>query len=134
LDMLQAMNTGHDGSLTTAHANSPRDMLRRLEVMVLMAGMDLPITAIREQISSAVHMIVQQTRFPDGSRRVTSITEITGIEGDTIQLSEIFRFNQEGFDNEGNVRGRYEPTGAVPVFYQDLKERGIELNLEIFRT
>ena len=99
-----------------------------------MAGMDLPITAIREQISSAVHMIVQQTRFPDGSRRVTSITEITGIEGDTIQLSEIFRFNQEGFDNEGNVRGRYEPTGAVPVFYQDLKERGIELNLEIFRT
>jgi pilus assembly protein CpaF len=134
LDMLQAMNTGHDGSLTTAHANTPRDMLRRLEVMVLMSGMDLPIMAIREQISSAVHMIVQQTRFPDGSRRVTSITEITGIEGDTIALSEIFRFEQEGYDTDGRVRGSFKATGQIPVFYEELRERGINLNLEIFNT
>ena len=134
LDMLQAMNTGHDGSLTTAHANSPRDMLRRLEVMVLMAGMDLPIMAIREQVSSAVHMIVQQSRFPDGSRRVTSITEVTGIEGDTIQLSEIFKFQQHGYDSEGRVTGQFEATGFVPYFYEEMKERGINLNLDIFKT
>jgi pilus assembly protein CpaF len=133
LDMLQAMNTGHDGSLTTAHANTPRDMLRRLEVMVLMSGMDLPIMAIREQISSAVHMIVQQTRFPDGSRRVTSVTEVTGIEGETIALSEIFRFDQEGFDDDGRVKGSFKATGQIPVFYEELRERGINLNLEIFK-
>ena len=133
LDMLQAMNTGHDGSLTTAHANTPRDMLRRLEVMVLMSGMDLPIMAIREQISSAVHMIVQQTRFPDGSRRVTSVTEVTGIEGETIALSEIFRFDQEGFDEDGRVKGSFKATGQIPVFYEELRERGINLNLEIFK-
>jgi pilus assembly protein CpaF len=134
LDMLQAMNTGHDGSLTTAHANSPRDMLRRLEVMVLMSGMDLPIMAIREQISSAVHMIVQQTRFPDGSRRVTSVTEVAGMEGETIKLAEIFRFDQEGFDENGKVRGKFTATGEIPIFYEELRSRGIDLNLDIFKV
>ena len=132
--MLQAMNTGHDGSLTTAHANSPRDMLRRLEVMVLMAGMDLPILAIREQVSSAVHLIVQQSRFPDGSRRVTSITEVTGIQGDTIQLSEIFKYQQQGYDEDGRVTGDFVATGVIPFFYQEMKERGINMNLNIFAT
>lgn len=133
LDMLQAMNTGHDGSLTTAHANNPRDMLRRLEVMVLMAGMDLPVLAIREQIASAVDIIIQQSRFGDGSRRITSITEITGIEGTTIQLNEIFRFQQNGFDNEGRVKGKYEATGQVPQFYEELQARGIEVDMSIFK-
>ena len=133
LDMLQAMNTGHDGSLTTGHANSPRDMLRRLEVMVLMAGMDLPVQAIREQIASAVQLIVQQTRFGDGSRRITSITEITGMEQTTIQLNEIFRFQQTGFDEHGRVVGKFMATGLVPQFYEALAQRGIPVDLEIFR-
>ena len=133
LDMLQAMNTGHDGSLTTGHANSPRDMLRRLEVMVLMAGMDLPVQAIREQIASAVQLIVQQTRFGDGSRRITSISEITGMEQTTIQLNEIFRFQQNGFDENGRVKGQFHATGQVPEFYEALAKRGIPVNLDIFR-
>lgn len=132
--MLQAMNTGHDGSLTTAHANAPRDMLRRLEVMVLMAGMDLPVSAIREQVASAVDIIVQQTRFGDGSRRITSIVEITGMEGSTIQTSEIFRFQQEGFDDEGKVKGRFVATGLVPKFYEELVERGIGVDMSIFKS
>nr|MBF0682752.1 Flp pilus assembly complex ATPase component TadA [Pseudomonas sp.] len=134
LDMLQAMNTGHDGSLTTGHANSPRDMLRRLEVMVLMAGMDLPVQAIREQIASAVQIIVQQTRFGDGSRRITSITELTGMEQSTIQLNEIFTFQQNGFDEQGRVRGTFQATGQVPEFYEELNHRGIGVNMGIFRT
>ena len=134
LDMLQAMNTGHDGSLTTGHANSPRDMLRRLEVMVLMAGMDLPVQAIREQIASAVQLIVQQTRFGDGSRRITSISEITGMEQSTIQLNEIFRFQQTGFDENGRVKGHFQATGQVPEFYEALAKRGIPVNLDIFRA
>ncbi|MBB1521166.1 ATPase, T2SS/T4P/T4SS family [Aquipseudomonas guryensis] len=134
LDMLQAMNTGHDGSLTTGHANSPRDMLRRLEVMVLMAGMDLPVQAIREQISSAVNLIVQQTRFGDGSRRITSITEITGMEQGTILLNEIFCFRQQGFDQNGRVQGRYMATGQVPEFYEELRSRGIPVDMSIFAT
>jgi len=133
LDMLQAMNTGHDGSLTTAHANNPRDMLRRLEVMVLMAGMDLPILAIRESIASAVDIVIQQSRFGDGSRKVTSITEITGIEGSTIQLNEIFRFRQTGFDDDGRVKGQFEATGQVPQFYEELQARGIEVDMSIFK-
>lgn len=133
LDMLQAMNTGHDGSLTTGHANSPRDMLRRLEVMVLMAGMDLPVQAIREQIASAVQIIVQQTRFGDGSRRITSITEITGMEQSTIQLNEIFSYQQQGFDDKGRVSGYYHATGQVPEFYEELHKRGIGVNMGIFR-
>ncbi|MGJ8671167.1 MAG: ATPase, T2SS/T4P/T4SS family [Oceanococcus sp.] len=133
LDMLQAMNTGHDGSLTTAHANSPRDMLRRLEVMVLMAGMDLPVSAIREQVASAVDIIIQQTRFGDGSRRITCISEITGMEGTTIQTSDIFRFQQDGFDEDGNIKGAFLATGIVPNFYEELQARGIEVDMSIFQ-
>ncbi|WP_086933200.1 ATPase, T2SS/T4P/T4SS family [Agarilytica rhodophyticola] len=133
LDMLQAMNTGHDGSLTTIHSNSPRDCISRMEVLVLMSGMDLPVRAIREQISSAVNIIVQQTRFSCGSRRVTSVTEVTGVEGDTVQLSEIFRFRQTGYDSNGKIEGRFESTGLVPEFYEDLRRRGIEVDMSIFR-
>ncbi|MFT5575171.1 MAG: pilus assembly protein CpaF [Bermanella sp.] len=134
LDMLQAMNTGHDGSLTTAHANTPRDMLRRLEIMVLMAGMDLPIQAIREQVSSAVNLVVQQTRFADGSRRITNISEVTGMEAGTIQLNEIFKFQQQGFDADGQVRGRFEATGRVPEFYEELQQRGVAVDMSIFKV
>jgi pilus assembly protein CpaF len=134
LDMLQAMNTGHDGSLTTAHANTPRDCIARLEVMTLMSGLDLPVRAIREQIASAVDMIVQQSRFPDGSRRVTHITEVTGMEGDIVQLQDIFLFKQEGYDEKGKVKGRYIATGNIPDFYQDLSARGIPVDLSIFKV
>ncbi len=134
LDMLQAMNTGHDGSLTTAHANTPRDMLARLEVMVLMSGMDLPSKAIREQIASAIHLVVQQTRFSDGSRRVINITEVTGMEGDVIQLQDIFRFQQEGFDENGKVKGNFTATGSIPEFYEDLRSRGLSVDMNIFST
>ncbi|MDO6748344.1 ATPase, T2SS/T4P/T4SS family [Gilvimarinus sp. 1_MG-2023] len=134
LDMLQAMNTGHDGSLTTAHANSPRDMLRRLEVMVLMAGMDLPVSAIREQVASAVDIVIQQTRFGDGSRRVSCISEITGIESNTIQLTDIFRYKQTGFDSDGRVVGHFEATGMVPTFYEELRSRGVDIDMSIFKS
>jgi pilus assembly protein CpaF len=134
LDMLQAMNTGHDGSLTTAHANSPRDMLSRLETMVLMAGMDLPVAAIREQIASAVQIIVQQTRFACGTRKVTSITEITGMERGVIQMQEIFKYQRQGFYDNGKIRGFFTPCGAVPSFYEELREFGVELDLSIFGT
>jgi len=133
LDMLQAMNTGHDGSLTTAHSNGPRNTLARLETMVLMAGMDLPVRAIREQIASAIDIIVHQTRFSDGSRRVTHITEVAGMEGDVITLQDIFTFKQEGFDSEGKVAGRFVPSGFVPRFYEDLQRRGLPVNMSIFR-
>jgi pilus assembly protein CpaF len=126
LDMLQAMNTGHDGSLTTAHANSPRDMLSRLETMVLMAGMDLPLTAIREQIASAIQLIVQQTRFKCGSRKITAITEVTGVESGRIQLQDIFVFQREGYTASGKVRGDFVSTGAVPEFLEELRAAGIE--------
>ncbi len=132
LDMLQAMNTGHDGSLTTAHANSPRDMLSRLEVMVLMAGMDLPIMAIREQVASAVQIIVQQTRFACGTRKVTSITEITGMERGVIQMQEIYRFQRLGFYENGKIRGQFVPCGNVPTFYEELRGFGLELDLSVF--
>ena len=134
LDMLQAMNTGHDGSLTTAHANTPRDMLRRMEVMVLMAGMDLPVTAIREQIASAVHIVIQQSRFGDGTRKITNISEITGMESGTIQLNEIFRFQQDGFDEKGHVKGDFMATGVVPHFYEELQARGIQVDMSIFKS
>jgi pilus assembly protein CpaF len=133
LDMLQAMNTGHDGSLTTLHANTPRDALSRLETLVLMSGMELPIKAIRDQIASAVHMIVQQTRFGDGSRKVTAITEVAGMEVDVITLQDIFYFKQEGFDKEGKVKGRFVATGFVPKFYEELQRRGIPVDMNIFR-
>jgi pilus assembly protein CpaF len=133
LDMLQAMNTGHDGSLTTAHANSPRDAISRLEVMVMMSGMDLPVQAIREQLASAVDIIVQQTRYPCGSRKVTAITEVTGMESGTIQLQDIFTFRQKGLDAEGRVRGLFGATGFVPNFYEDLEAYGIKVDRTIFR-
>lgn len=133
LDMLQAMNTGHDGSLTTLHANTPRDALARLETMCLMSGMDLPVRAIREQVSSAVDLIVQQTRFPDGTRRVTHVAEVSGMEGDVITLQEIFRFEQQGFDDEGRVIGRHRGAGFVPRFCEELSRRGIAVDLSVFR-
>jgi len=133
LDMLQAMNTGHDGSMTTAHANTPRDCIARLEVMTLMSGLDLPIRAIREQISSAVHIIIQQSRFPDGSRRVTHVTELTGMEGEMIQLQDIFLFKMQGYGADGKIRGKFVATGAIPELYQSLQERGIGVDLSIFQ-
>ena len=132
LDMLQAMNTGHDGSLTTAHANTPRDVMSRLEVMVMMSGIDLPERAIREQISSAVNIVLQQSRLADGSRVVTHISEITGMEGDVIQLNDIFLYKQEGFDNDGKVIGEFVSTGQVPTFYESLRDRGIPVDMSIF--
>jgi pilus assembly protein CpaF len=134
LDMLQAMNTGHDGSLTTAHANNPRDCISRLEVMVMMAGMDLPIIAIREQIASAIHLIVQQTRFSCGARKVTNISEITGMENGRLQLGEIFRFVQTGYDADHRVQGHFVATGLIPEFYEDLRKRGARLDLSIFQA
>lgn len=132
LDMLQAMNTGHDGSLTTGHANSPRDMLSRLETMVLMAGMDLPVKAIREQIASAVDLIVQQSRLKDGSRRITHITEITGMEGEVITMQDIFVFKQHGRDEKGRIIGSMAPTGIKPKFIEKLEDAGIAFPTDIF--
>lgn len=131
LDMLQAMNTGHDGSLATGHANNTRDMISRLETMVLMAGMDLPHRAIREQIASAIHLIVHQDRLRDGSRKVMSISEIQGMEGDIITMSEIFRFEQTNIEN-GKVIGRLRPTGLRPKFMYKLQEHGIMLPPSVF--
>lgn len=133
LDMLQAMNTGHDGSLTTAHANSPRDMLSRLETMVLMSGMNLPIKAIRDQVSSAVDMIVQQSRLQDGTRKLTYVTEVLGMEGDVIILQDVFRFVQKGIDSKGKVIGDYEFTGVMPTFVQKLRNHGIDIPQSIFK-
>lgn len=134
LDMLQAMNTGHDGSLTTGHANSPRDMLSRLETMVLMAGMDLPIRAIREQMASAIDLIVQQSRLRDGSRKITSITEVLGMEGDVITLQDIFRYENEGYDNRGQIKGRFQATGVRPKFIEKLVVAGVSIPDDLFRN
>ncbi|MCJ7691102.1 MAG: CpaF family protein [Clostridiaceae bacterium] len=132
LDMLQAMNTGHDGSLTTGHANSPRDMLSRLETMVLMSGMNLPIKAIRDQTASAIDLIIQQSRLMDGSRRITHITEVQGMEGEVITLQDIFKFEQKGLDNKGKIKGEYVFTGVMPKFLEKFKERGINIPAGIF--
>jgi pilus assembly protein CpaF len=133
LDMLQAMNTGHDGSLTTIHANSPRDGLSRLETMVLMAGVDLPSRAIREQISSALDLIVHLSRLRDGSRRITHITEVVGMEGETITIQDIFSFDyRAGFDSDGRFVGVVEPTGIRPHFSEHLRDLGIELPAGVF--
>ena len=134
LDMLQAMNTGHEGSLTTIHANTPRDTLSRLETMVLMAGMDLPIRAIREQVGSAVHMICQISRFSDGTRKVAKITEVSGLEGDRITLQDIFEFVQTGMGEGGKVLGELRPTGAVPTFIEEIAVRGIDFDRTVFET
>ena len=132
-DMLQAMNTGHDGSLTTLHANTPRDAIARLETMVLMSGMELPVKAIREQIAAAVHMLVQQTRFSDGTRKICYITEVSGMEVDIVTLQDIFYYKQEGFTAEGKVQGRFVASGFVPKFYDEMNRRGIPVNMKIFR-
>jgi len=132
LDMLQAMNTGHDGSLTTGHANSPRDMLSRLETMVLMSGMNLPVKAIRDQISSAVNLIVQQTRLMNGSRKITYITEVLGMEGDVIILQDIFKYEQRGVDAKGQVVGDFVFTGIMPTCLKELKEKGIHVSPSVF--
>jgi pilus assembly protein CpaF len=132
LDMLQAMNTGHDGSLTTGHANSPRDLLSRLEVMVLMAGMDLPVRAIREQISAAVDIVVQLSRFSDGRRRVTSIVAVEGLEGEVILTQPLFNFRQKGVSSSGDILGHYSGFGQPPAFYETLDEAGIRLDRGIF--
>ncbi len=131
LDMLQAMNTGHDGSMTTAHANSPRDAISRVETMCLMAGMDLPVRAIREQISSAVDVICQQERMRDGTRKVTSVTEVSGMEGDVITMTDIFVFEQSGVEN-GQIVGRLRPTGLRPKFMDKIEAAGIHLPPSIF--
>lgn len=128
LDMLQAMNTGHDGSLTTAHANSARDALARIETMVMMAGMDLPVTAIRQQVSGALDLVVQQARLRDGSRKITSICEITGMEGDIITTQEIFRYVVDGMDNDNKFIGHFESTGVVPHCSEKIKSNGVEVN------
>jgi pilus assembly protein CpaF len=131
LDMLQAMNTGHDGSMTTLHSNSPRDTLSRLETMTLMAGMELPVRAIREQVAAAINLVVHQERMRDGSRRVTNITEVAGMEGDVITTMDIFVFEQTGFEN-GKVLGRLRPSGLRPKFMDKLEASGIHLPPSIF--
>ncbi|WP_102027446.1 CpaF family protein [Salirhabdus sp. Marseille-P4669] len=133
LDMLQAMNTGHDGSLATGHANSPRDMLSRLETMVLMAGMDLPVRAIREQISGAIDLIIQQTRLKDGTRKITHISEVVGMEGDTITLQDIFVYKQTGTTPDGKIVGHFVSTGIRPSCIDKIKSYNIEIPTEWFR-
>lgn len=132
LDMLQAMNTGHDGSLTTVHANTPRDAISRIETLVLMAGMDLPIKVVRQQISSAVDLIVQQTRLKDGQRKVTAVTEVAGMEGDIIVLTDIFKFNQTGVSTDGKVLGEVNATGIRPNFTPRLEAAGFKLGADVF--
>lgn len=132
LDMLQAMNTGHDGSLTTVHANSPRDVIARLETMTLMSGVELPSRAIREQISSAIHLIIQTSRMSDGSRKVTHITELSGQEGDRITMQDIFVYEQAGIDHNGKVNGAFKATGAVPTFMEEIGIRGLSIDRSMF--
>jgi pilus assembly protein CpaF len=129
LDMLQAMNTGHDGSLTTIHANSPRDTLSRIETMVLMAGFDLPVRAIREQIASAIDVVIQVARLRDGSRRIVSLCEVVGMEGDVVTMQEIGRFRQRGIDTRGVVLGSFETTGVQPSCLRRFEEMGIDFDV-----
>lgn len=132
LDMLQAMNTGHDGSMTTTHANSPRECLSRLETLCLMAGMDLPARAIREQIASAVNLIIQISRLSDGSRRVTSITEVVGMQGDVVTLAEVFKFKETGFDKNRKIIGQFQAAGHIPTFISKLEQKGVVISRDIF--
>jgi pilus assembly protein CpaF len=132
LDMLQAMNTGHDGSLTTIHANTPRDALSRVENMISMSGINFPSKSLRSQIASAIHLVIQVARLEDGRRKVVSLQEINGMEGDIITMSELFTFNREGLDADGMVMGELVPTGIVPAFHKDLKRRGINLPVSLF--
>ncbi len=127
-DMMQAMNTGHEGSLTTVHANSPRDALARIENMILMAGLDLPVRAIREQMASALHLVIQIARFNDGRRRVVSVSEITGMEADVVTMQEIFKFEQSSIDEDGRVHGELRPTGIVPQFADAFERSGVSVD------
>jgi pilus assembly protein CpaF len=132
LDMLQAMNTGHDGSLTTVHANTARDALSRIENMVAMTGIQFPTKSLRAQIASAIHIVVQIERQEDGRRRLVSIQEINGMEGDIITMSELFKFDRQGMDENNNVIGELKPTGLIPSFHKELKRKGIDLPVSIF--
>jgi pilus assembly protein CpaF len=132
LDMLQAMNTGHDGSLTTVHANSPRDALSRIETMVSMTGITFPIRALRAQMASAINVVIQVSRDEDGKRRLVSLQEINGMEGEVVTMSEIFAFERRGLDANGNVLGELKATGVVPAFQRRLAARGIELPVSLF--
>ncbi|MBL7077049.1 MAG: Flp pilus assembly complex ATPase component TadA [Kiritimatiellae bacterium] len=132
LDMLQAMNTGHDGSLTTVHANAPRDVISRLETMVLMSGMDLPVRAIREQIASAIDVIIHESRMSDGSRKVTQVTEVIGLEGDQVVMQDVFEFVQTAVSGEGRVEGHFRPTGSVPTFIDQIESRGLTIERSMF--
>jgi pilus assembly protein CpaF len=132
LDMLQAMNTGHDGSLTTVHANSPRDAVSRLEVMVSLANANMQLVSIRQQVASAVHLLVQAARMSDGSRRVVNLTEVTGMEGEVVTLQDIFVFEKRGLNPDGHVVGRFAATGIRPKFYEKLLSAGIRLRPDLF--
>jgi pilus assembly protein CpaF len=133
LDMLQAMNTGHDGSLTTIHANTPRDGIARLETMIMMSGFEMPIKAMRQQIASAVHLIIQANRLQGGPRRVTHITEVVGMEQDTVIMQDVYKYIQEGIDETGRARGRFESTGIRPTFMSRMESAGIRLPASAFR-
>ena len=132
LSMLQAMNTGHDGSLTTIHANAPRDALTRLETMVAMANLNIPDKAVRRQIASAINVVIQVSRLSDGTRKVTSLAEITGMEGDVVTMQDIFLFKKQGIGEKGEVLGEYLPTGIRPKFAEQLLTSGIRLPMEMF--
>lgn len=132
LDMLQAMNTGHDGSLTTVHANTPRDALSRIENMVSMSGVTFPIKTLRAQIASAINIVIQISRMEDGHRRMVSMQEINGMEGEVITMTELFKFERQGIDDNGKVIGRYRATGIIPSFYEHLKKRGVDLHYHLF--
>jgi pilus assembly protein CpaF len=130
--MMQAMNTGHEGSMTTAHANSPRDLLSRMETMVLMAGVDMPIKVIREQIVTAIDLIVFQSRFKDGTRKVTRITEVVGMEKDIITLQDLFLFEQKGVGDKGRILGSFHPSGVLPKFMPELEAKGVNVPIKVF--
>jgi pilus assembly protein CpaF len=132
LDMLQAMNTGHDGSLTTIHANNPREAVSRLEVMVGMGNANMSMRAIRQQVASAIDLFVQVARFSDGSRRITYVTECEGMEGDVVTMQDIFTFEKLGVTDEGKVKGRFKPSGVRPKFYEKIRASGMSLNASVF--
>jgi pilus assembly protein CpaF len=132
-DMLQAMNTGHDGSMTTVHANTPRDALSRIEQMIGMSGIDIPVRSSRAQIASALHVVIQIGRLSDGRRRLLSLSELTGMEGDVVTMQEIFRFRQTGVSPEGQVAGRFEATGIRPKFIEQVMSHGVSLSADLFR-
>ena len=134
LDMLSAMNTGHDGSLTTVHANNPREAVARLETLCLMAGMDLPAKAIREQIAGAIDMIIQIGRLSDGSRKVKNITEIVGMQGDVVTLQEVFRFKEEGFTPKGKIEGQFQASGIIPTCIEKFEKKGLSIPRDLFMT